>query len=251
MIMPTLNLLLDLRLHGIRDGFEHRLKLAQKEQIGYEEFFNSTLQDEFDYRRAARIKRLTKRAAFRQPASLEGLDYTTNRGLDKRLIRDLSDCGFIDDGVNIVIEGPTGVGKSYLSQALGETACRRGHTTLFYRMNSLIEQFALTRAKGTYLNLLKRLRAIDLLILDDFGIKPLLPQQYQDLYDVIDERSEDKSTIITSQVPVENWNEIIDDPVTCEAITDRLAAVSHKIIMKGESYRPKRTRKSKEKIDTN
>ena len=109
-------------------------------------------------------------------------------------------------------------------------------------MNSLIEQFALARAKATYLNLLKRLAGCELLILDDFGIKALTPGQYQDLYDVIDERGDEKSTIIATQVPIENWNEVIPDPVTCEAVTDRLVSVAKTIVMKGNSYRPKRPR---------
>ncbi len=117
-------------------------------------------------------------------------------------------------------------------------------------MNTLIEQLTLARAKGTYLNLLKKLAACDLLILDDLGIKPLEPQHYQDLYDVIDERGEDRSTIITTQLPIENWGEVIADPVTCEAITDRLSSVSMRLIMQGASYRPKRQRKS-EKLDSN
>lgn len=115
-------------------------------------------------------------------------------------------------------------------------------------MNNLVEHFLLARAKGTYLNLLKRLAACDLLILDDFGIKPLDPQQYQDLYDVLDERGEDKSTLITTQVPIENWGEIIADPVTCEAVTDRLVSVAIKLEMKGASYRPKKPR-GKSKLD--
>lgn len=116
-------------------------------------------------------------------------------------------------------------------------------------MNTLIEQLVLARAKGTYLNLLKRIAGCDLLILDDFGIKPLEPQHYQDLYDVIDERGEDKSTILTSQVPVENWNEIISDALTCEAITYRLSSMSIRMVMKGASYRSKRQTKKEAQLD--
>ena len=144
------------------------------------------------------------------------------------------------DGTNVIIEGPTGVGKTYLASALGHAACRQGYSTLFYRMNALIEQTTLARAKGTYLNLVKRLAGADLLILDDFGIKPLAPQQYQDLYDILDERSEGKATVVTTQLPAENWSEVIDDAVTCEAITDRLASRAVIIQMKGTSYRKKR-----------
>lgn len=116
-------------------------------------------------------------------------------------------------------------------------------------MNTLIEQLMLARAKGTYLNLIKKLASSDLLILDDFGIKPLEPQHYQDPYGVVDERGEEKSTIITSQLPVENWNEIINDPVTCEAITDRLSSMAIRMIMKGSSYRSKKPSKKEPQLD--
>ena len=118
-------------------------------------------------------------------------------------------------------------------------------------MNTLIEQTNLARAKGTYLNLVRRLTGPDLLILDDFGIKPLLAQHYQDLYDIIDERGEGRSTIVTSQLPVANWSEVIDDPVSCEAITDRLASRAIKLEMKGPSQRGKRTRQKEAVLDTN
>jgi DNA replication protein DnaC len=228
----------------MRETVSARLGQAKKDGLDHEEFLGLMLQDELDFRKSAKIKNLLKRAAFKQPASLEEFDLGVNRALDKKQLRDLGTCRFIDDGINVLILGPTGVGKTYLASAIGNGACRVGHSTLFFRMNSLIEQMLLARAKGTYLNMLKRLAGADLLILDDFGIKPLDPQHFQDLYDVIDERGEDKSTIITTQVPVENWNEIISDPVTCEAITDRLNSGAMQLVMKGASYRPKRSPKA-------
>ena len=219
--------------------------------LGYDEFLSLLLQDEIDYRKNAKIKRLLKRASFKQTASLENIDLKSDRGLEKRQLRELETCQYIEDGINIFIMGPTGVGKTYLATAIGNAACRRGYTTLFYRMNSFLEQLLLARAKGTYLNFLKRLAMVDLLILDDLGIKALEPQQFQDLYDVIDERGEEKSTLITTQLPVENWSEIIPDPVSCEAITDRLASVAIKLEMRGPSYRPKRRVNQKQNLDNN
>jgi DNA replication protein DnaC len=248
MIDTTMNQLLDLRLSGIRESLNARLGQARKDGLGHDEFLSLVLQDETDYRNSSRIKRLLRKAAFRQAASLEDIDLTVPRSLDKKQLRDLSTCRFVMDGVNILIMGPTGIGKTYLATAIGNSGCRAGYSVLFYRMNTLIEQLQLARAKASYLNLLKRLAACDLLILDDFGIKPLDANQFQDLYDVIDERGEEKSTIITSQVPPENWSEIIADPVTCEAITDRLSAVTITIEMKGPSYRPNR-RRGRTKLD--
>lgn len=247
-IDTTMNQLLDLRLSGIRESLNARLGQARKDGLGHDEFLSLVLQDETDYRNSSRIKRLLRKAAFRQAASLEDIDLTVPRSLDKKQLRDLSTCRFIMDGVNILIMGPTGIGKTYMATAIGNSGCRAGYSVLFYRMNTLIEQLQLARAKASYLNFLKRLAACDLLILDDFGIKPLDANQFQDLYDVIDERGEEKSTIITSQVPPENWSEIIADPVTCEAITDRLSAVAITIEMKGPSYRPNR-RRGRTKLD--
>lgn len=244
----TLNHLAELRLGGIRESISARLSEARKDGLGHDEFLNLLLQDELDFRSQTRVKRLLKRAAFRQQATLEQLDYSIDRSLDKPLLRTLATNGYLLDGTNLVIMGPTGVGKTYLATALGNTACRAGHSTLFYRMNNLIENFQLARAKGTYLNLLKRLAGCELLILDDFGIKPLEPQQYQDLYDVLDERGEEKSIVLTTQLPPENWNEVVGDPVTCEAITDRIQAGAMRIEMRGASYRHNRKRR-RSKVD--
>jgi len=236
----TDDLLVDLRLHGIKQSLSSRLHQAQTEQASIEDFLNLILHDEKEFRHNAKIKRLTKRAAFKQSASLEGFDYSQKRGVEKRMLADLATGRFVDEGTNLMISGPTGVGKSFLATAIGNHMCRLGKSVTFFRMNSLIEKTHLERAKGTYLNLLRRMSAQDLIILDDFGIKPLEPTEFQDLYDMIDERGDEKSLIITTQVPPENWNEIVPDPVTCEAITDRIVSQAINIKMRGVSYRQKR-----------
>lgn len=243
------DLLYQLKLHGIRENLGARVKQSLDQDISYEGFLNLLLHDEHSHRKAVRVKNLIKRASFRQHAHLEAFDFSISRGLDKKQIADLGTLRFLNDGLNLIISGPTGVGKSYLATAIGNHACRHSKSVIFFRLNTLIEKFSLERAKGTYLNMLKRLEAFDLMIIDDFGIKPLESRQYQDLFDLIDERSsEGKAFIITTQVPIENWGEIIDDPVICEAITDRLVSRSLKINMKGESYRGKRALKNKEEL---
>lgn len=236
----TENLLIDLRLHGMRSAFSERLKQAADSQASYEQFLNLMLHDEKEHRHAAKIKRLLSRAAFKQNASLESIDYAPTRGLTKATINELATGRFVKDGTNILISGPTGVGKSFLANAIGNNLCRLGISVAFYRMNALIEKIHLERAKGTYITFLKKISAFDLIILDDFGIKPLEPQEYQDLYDIIDERGDEKPLIITTQVSPENWSEIISDPVTCEAITDRIVSQAMTIKMKGDSYRKRR-----------
>jgi DNA replication protein DnaC len=243
--VPTERLLSDLKLSGILSQLPARLKQAQEETLSPEDCLNLLLHDELEHRKNTRIHRLLKTATLKPQSCLEGIDYSIARGIEKSQISDLSRCGFIKKGINILVLGPTGVGKSFLASALGNCACRSGHTTIFSRMNTLLEQSAFARLKGTYLSFVKKYSSCDLLILDDFGIKPLTAQQFQDLYDILDERSEEKSTIVTSQVPPQNWNEVISDPITCEAITDRLISKGITIQMKGQSYR----KKKKEDLD--
>jgi DNA replication protein DnaC len=241
--------LVELKLHGMRTTLDTRLKRAKKDGLCHEDFFGLLIQDELDERRSTKIKRFVKRAAFRQPAVLEQFDNTIDRGVDKRTLNELTSCRFIDDAINLILMGQTGVDKTCLATAIGNTACRLGYSTLFYRMNALIEQLTLARAKGTYLNLLKRPSSCDLLILDDFGIKPLEPQHYQDLYDVIDERGEEKVLILTSHIPPEAWNDVISDPVSCEAITDRISTAAIKIVMHGSTQRAQKRNRAAKDID--
>lgn len=227
----------ELSLKGMRESLGRRLKEALDADLGYEDFLNTILFDEVQCRQNARKQRLLKAAGFRIQASLEGLTYEKVRNLDKKQVQELANLRFLDDGINIMIFGATGVGKTYLATAIGNHICRSGRSVLFWKMNVLLEKLALSRAEGSYLNLLKKINAADLIIIDDFGIKALADQQYQDFYDVLGERESGKSTILTTQLPAENWNEVISDPLVCEAISDRLTAQAIKLHLKGPSKR--------------
>jgi len=233
------NYLMELKLHGIRNNLGKRLKDGQDEKLGYEEFLGLCLFDEIEHRRSTKVHRLIYNASFRSTATPEGVDFAAGRSLDKKQVTELSSSRFVKDGHNLLIVGPTGVGKSYLATAIAMAACRNRLSTLFFRMNTLIEKLSLVRAAGTYLNFLKKIATVELIVLDDFGLKPLIPQQYQDFYDILDERIETKSTIVTSQLPEENWSEVIDDPVTCEAITRRIVEKAIRIELKGKPYAKK------------
>lgn len=231
---------MELSLKGVRENLSRRLKEALDNNLDYEGFMNLILFDEVQYRQNARRARLLKAAGFRTQASLEGLTYEKVRNFDKKQIQEIAKMRFIDDGTNILIFGATGVGKTYLATAIGNHVCRCGRSVMFVKMNLLLEKLALARAEGTYLNLLKKISVTDLLIVDDFGIKALTEQQFQDFYDVLGERESGKSTILTTQLPAENWNEVIQDPLVCEAISDRLTAQAIKLTVKGPSKRGER-----------
>ena len=241
--------LIELSLRGIREGLARRIKEALDANLDYESFLNLILFDESQCRKNLRQQRLIKAAGFRSQASLEGITYAKVRNFDKKIIQEIASIRFLDDGINIIIHGATGVGKSYLATAIGNHVCRNGRSTLFWKMNLLLEKVALARVEGTYLNLLKRIHSADLLIIDDFGIKPLAEQQFQDFYDILDERDNGKATILTTQLPPENWNEVIADPLVCEAISDRITARSMKILLKGPSKRGEMTKVLKEQLE--
>ncbi len=241
MIKQTENLLEILKMRGVLATLSQRLKEAEEQDLGYEDFLNVIFEDEKIHRDNQKVLRLIKRAALKQKASLEAFETKPSRGVDRRVLSDLALMRFAQRGQNIIISGPTGVGKSYLACAIGNHACRQGFSTQFFRMNTLVEKFNLERAQGTYLNFLKRLKSISILVLDDFGIKPLTSSQYQDLYDVIDERGPDLSLILTTQLPIKNWSEVIGDPIVCEAIMDRITSQAIKIAMSGSSFRQRKT----------
>lgn len=229
--------LMDLSLKGIRESLGLRIKEALDSDLDYEGFLNLILFDEVQHRKNIRRQRLLKSAGFRCQASLEGVTCSKVRNLERKQLQEFATLRFIDDGLNIMIFGATGVGKTYLATAIGNQVCRNGKSTLFFKMNLLLERIALARAEGGYLNLLKKINTVDLLIIDDFGIKAMGDQQYQDFYDVLSERENGKSVILTTQLPAENWDEVVADPLVCEAISDRLTARSIKITIRGPSKR--------------
>ncbi len=243
MIEETKNTLSKLKFHGMLATLDLRLTEATSHGWGHTEFLSVITQDEKTYRDNQATSRRIKAARFRTEASFEYFDLTAKRNVGKTQIQDLMELRFLREPRNVLILGPTGVGKTFLATAIGNHACRVGFNCIFIGVNVLIERITLARADGTFLKYRDRLVKADALILDDLGIKTLPAETVQDLYDILEERYQNKSTLITSQLPLANWKEVIEDAVALEAILDRLIHGAAKIELNGESYRKKRALK--------
>lgn len=249
MLEQTRNQMSEMKLFGMLKSLDLRLQESVSHGWSPSELLSALTTDEKIYREALKISRRLKAANFRTQASFEMIDYTAKRSLNKATVRDLMQLNYIKSAPrNVVIVGPTGVGKTFLSTALGNHACRHGYSTIFVGISVFIEKLLMARTDGTYLRLRDRLIKTDFLIIDDIGLKKLPPQIVQDLHDLLEERQE-KCTLITSQLPLKNWKEIIDDELALDTIVDKLQHGSLHIVISGESYRKKRGEKVK--LDNN
>lgn len=247
MLSHTKSILNELKLMGLLKTVDLRLQEALQQNWGHVDLLSSLVTDEKIYRDNLSIQKRLKHASFRTSACFENIDYTAKRNLSKSLVKDLMQLEFIKHSPqNIIIIGPTGVGKTYLATSLGHHACRHGYTTLFFGISVLIEKLLMSRANGTYLRLRDKIIKVDLLIIDDIGLKKLSPEIHQDLHDILEER-QNKCTIITTQLPLKNCGEIIEDPLALDTIVDKLYNGSFMIDFHGDSYR--KTKSQKKKID--
>lgn len=245
MLEQTRNQISEMKLFGMLKSIDLRLEESMSQGWGPAEFISALVTDEKTYRDAAKINRRLKAANFRTQATFEMLDYTAKRSLTKPIVKDLMLMNYIKASPrNVMIVGPTGVGKTFLAVALGNHACRHGYSTIFMGISVFVEKLLMSRTDGTYLRLRDRLIKTDFLIIDDIGLKKLPPQIVQDLHDLLEERQE-KCTLITSQLPLANWKEIIDDELALDTVVDKLKHGSLNLVLSGESYRKKRGEKDK------
>ena len=234
---PTLEKLRTLRLSGMLAALNEQQQIAEIDTLSFEERLGLLIDREVTQRENRRLTTRLKKAKLRHSCCIEDLDFKISRGLDKALILNLAACSWIKRGINVLICGPTGVGKSYLGCALGHKAALEGHSTLYLRLPRLFEELRLAKADGRYGKLMLGYAKTDLLILDDWGLAPMTDLQRRDLLELLEDRYGKKSTIVTSQLPVTAWHEAIGDPTLADAILDRLVHNAYKIELKGESMR--------------
>lgn len=237
LIHPTLEKLQTLRLTGMLKALSDQQQMPKISDLGFEERLGLLIDREMTERENRRLDTRLKKAKLKHSCCLEDLDFKAARGLDKALILSLAAGLWIARGINVLICGPTGVGKSYLACALGHKACLEGYSVLYLRLPRLFEELRLAKADGRYGKLMLGYARTDLLILDDWGLTPMTDPQRRDLLELLEDRYGTRSTMVTSQLPVSAWHETIGDPTLADAILDRMVHNAHKIELKGDSMR--------------
>jgi DNA replication protein DnaC len=235
----TFDKLYGMKLLGMAEAFKEQSQQPSFQDLSFDERFGILVDRQWSWKENARLKRLLKEAKLKLQACVEDIDFKTSRGIEKSVLLNLTSCNWIRNHQNLLISGPTGVGKTFLACALAQKACREGFRTLYLRCPQFFYQIALARADGSYGSLIKKLSKTHLLVLDDLGLTPLTDTERKDLLEVIEDRHGNTSTLITSQLPVENWHDHIGDPTIADAILDRVIHNAHRIQLKGGSMRKK------------
>lgn len=234
---PTLDKLQALRFTGMLKALQEQQQLPDIDSLSFEERLGLLVDREMTEREDRRLQTRLRKAQLKHQAAIEDIDYRTPRGLDKALMRQLSSCQWVKEGLNLIINGPAGVGKTWIACALAHKACREGFSAHYLRLPRLFETLHLAHGDGRYHKLMAGFAKTDLIILDDWGLAKLNAEQRRDLLELLDDRHGHRSTIVTSQIPVDHWHDVIADPTLADAILDRLVHNAYRLHLKGESMR--------------
>lgn len=236
----TLEKMRKMKLLGMFKAFNTSIESGNTENYTPDEMVSTLVQSEWDERQNKRIERQLKNARFRYKAYMEEVHFDTDRNIDRNQLMRFGDCTFINNYENILITGSTGIGKSFIASAIGHQACSLGHKVIYHSISKLMGKLKIARADGSYIKEVAKIERQNLLILDDFGLQPLDAQCRAMLMEIIEDRHGKGSTIITSQVPVSEWYEIIGEQTIADAILDRIIHQAHRVELKGESMRKKK-----------
>jgi len=240
---PTIEKLHTLRLHGMANAFRTQLETPVTHQLSFDERFALLVDEQWLWRQNRALVRRLQTAKLKERATIEDVDYQHPRGLDRKLFRTLASSEWVRQKLNLVLTGPTGIGKTWIGCALAQKVCRDGFAVLHKKTSELFRELAVAHADGSIGRMFLRLAQIDVLLLDDFAMSPLKDSERRDFLEVCDDRYQRRSMILTSQMPVAHWHEQIGDPTIADSILDRLLHNAYRIELKGESMRKKFGRK--------
>lgn len=238
---PTIEKLVALRLRGMAEAFREQQESADTQRLSFEERLGLLIDRQWHWRQNRALERRLRNGRLQGPCCVEDIDYRTPRGLDRQVVRSLTqESAWVREHQNLFLIGPTGIGKTWLARALAQKGCRDGYTALFQKAAELFRSLATARADGSHSKLLYQLGRVDLLIVDDWAMAPMTEAERRDFLEICDARYQVRSTLLTSQLPVASWHAQIADPTIADSILDRLVHNAHRIELKGESMRKKR-----------
>ena len=233
----SIEMMKKMKLEGMANAYQAVLSLPVNEQPGAHEMLANLIDAEQQHRAHKRMKMFLRLSKLRYQATIQDIDCSESRNLSKEKLMLLADCSYLERGENVLITGATGCGKSYLTCALGHNACVHGYRTLYFNMNRFTEQIALAKTDGTLIKWLNRIKKAKLIIFDDFGLQSITHAVKLILLQILEDRYENASTIICSQLPVDKWHQYFDEPTIADAILDRIIPKAHRIELKGKSLR--------------